>query len=56
MNVDEKFGFDDDVGHTDVKSTQTDEGIHKGILFLKCIINNIVNFRATPHLHHTILS
>ena len=36
MNVDEKFGFNDDVSLTDVKSTQKDEGIHK--LFVKCKI------------------
>ena len=38
MNVDEKFGFEDDVSLTDVKSTQTDEGIHTEILFVKCKI------------------
>ena len=54
MNVDKKLGFVVDVSLTDLKSTQNDEGIHK--LFVKCIINNRVNFRATPHLHHTILS
>ena len=38
MNVDEKFGFNDDMSRTDVKSTQNDEGIHKQILFVKCMI------------------
>ena len=56
MNVDEKFGFNDDVSRTDVKSTQKDEGIHKQILYVKCVINNIFNFRVVPHLHNAILS
>ena len=43
MNVDEKYGFDDDSSLTDVKSTQTDEGIHKEILFVKCIITELIS-------------
>ena len=56
MNVDEKLGFVVNVSLTDLKSTQKDEGIHKQILYVKCVINNIFNFRAVPHLHNAILS
>ena len=43
MNVDEKFGFNDDMSRTDVKSTQKDEGIHRQILFVKCKITELIS-------------